>query len=108
MTVGSRQNFCSLLSPAFGQLISPVFLPASGNLATLFHIIVCSFFLSQAEDLVANFFPKKLLELDGFLKVRCMLSSVSSFIFKPHVESDVAGLVLCIFFCISSCYKDTK
>uniref|UniRef100_A0A493TD08 Proteasome activator complex subunit 3 n=1 Tax=Anas platyrhynchos platyrhynchos TaxID=8840 RepID=A0A493TD08_ANAPP len=26
------------------------------------------FFLSQAEDLVANFFPKKLLELDGFLK----------------------------------------
>lgn len=26
--------------------------------------------LIQAEDLVANFFPKKLLELDSFLKVR--------------------------------------
>uniref|UniRef100_A0A8C5TNR5 Proteasome activator complex subunit 3 n=1 Tax=Malurus cyaneus samueli TaxID=2593467 RepID=A0A8C5TNR5_9PASS len=26
------------------------------------------FFFPQAEDLVANFFPKKLLELDGFLK----------------------------------------
>lgn len=28
-----------------------------------------SFVISQAEDLVANFFPKKLLELDQFLKV---------------------------------------
>lgn len=28
-----------------------------------------SLFSFQAEDLVANFFPKKLLELDAFLKV---------------------------------------
>lgn len=28
----------------------------------------------QAEDLVANFFPKKLLELDQFLKVSFMLN----------------------------------
>lgn len=28
----------------------------------------------QAEDLVANFFPKKLLELDQFLKVSFMFS----------------------------------
>lgn len=57
---------------------------------------------------MANFFPKKLLELDGFLKVRYTLSSVSFFIFKPHVESDVAGLVLCIFLRISPCYKGLK
>lgn len=66
------------------------------------------FFLSQAEDLVANFFPKKLLELDGFLKVRYMFSSVSFFIFKLGVEREVAGLILCIFLCISPCYKSLK
>ncbi|NXX78351.1 PSME3 protein, partial [Urocolius indicus] len=31
-------------------------------------VVVSHHLLSQAEDLVANFFPKKLLELDGFLK----------------------------------------
>uniref|UniRef100_A0A3Q3J557 Proteasome activator complex subunit 3 n=1 Tax=Monopterus albus TaxID=43700 RepID=A0A3Q3J557_MONAL len=42
------------------------------------------FFFFQAEDLVANFFPKKLLELDNFLKVSYM------FIHSPFI-------ILCCF-----------
>lgn len=57
---------------------------------------------------MANFFPKKLLELDGFLKVGNMLCSESFLIFKLCVENDEAGLTLCIFLCISPSCKDTK
>lgn len=47
--------------PALAQLSTPAWFTSNNQM--VLHLF-------QAEDLVANFFPKKLLELDHFLKVR--------------------------------------
>lgn len=68
------------------------------------------FFLSQAEDLVANFFPKKLLELDGFLKVRSTLSSALLFVFVQPSEKRGDGdrPFPCPSLCVSPHHKETQ
>lgn len=45
----------------------------------------------QAEDLVANFFPKKLLELDHFLKVSYMFILIYTY----FIVLDLSQSIIC-------------